>query len=175
MNSEEQLLGFYSGRCGDARGRFLKDILAWSDDTLEDVHDYIQWLFPLTEPSAFNPHAPLLGDAALAEFRESRDLQRNMIAAFARMLRFYGFEMASEEPCIIQTAPEFAKRARVWLTAGNHNHLRITRILKSLRLVGLSAYARAFLEALTTVYNRTPRPPISAETFRYWLEAVQGR
>ncbi|MEN6604083.1 MAG: opioid growth factor receptor-related protein [Bryobacteraceae bacterium] len=172
MSGGERLLEFYSGRGRDDRGRLLREILAWPDDTLEDVHDYIQWLFPLTEPSAFNPRAPLLDQAAIREFRRSDDLRRAVTASFERMLRFYGFEMAPDLECEIHRAPNFAERAREWLYPMNHNHLRITRILKCLRLVGLEAQAAAFFAALEKLYNEDPRPGITAETFRYWREAA---
>jgi hypothetical protein len=175
MSDDERLLGFYSGRLGDDRGRLLRDILAWPDDTLEEVHDYIQWLFPLTEPSAFNPRAPLVGAAAIQEFHRSAELRGNVLAAFERMLRFYGFEVAGGGEGAIRRSAIFAERARVWLTPMNHNHLRITRILRCLCLMGLRAEARAFLAALSAVYQEEPRPPISSGTLRYWREAVSGR
>ncbi len=52
------VLAFYRGEAADARGRWWRDILAKSDEWLEATHDYIQWLFPLPERSAFNPDAP---------------------------------------------------------------------------------------------------------------------
>ena len=51
---------FYRGDGTDSEGRRLEDILRWDDQTLEYVHDFIQWLFPLDEPSAVNPNAPLV-------------------------------------------------------------------------------------------------------------------
>jgi len=175
MSDSERLLAFYSGRGTDSRGRLLRDILTWPDEELEAVHDYVQWLFPLTEPSAFNPRAPLVDDAAIQEFRRSAELRRNVLAAFERMLRFYGLEVVAGEECSIRRAGNFAERARVWLTPMNHNHLRITRILKCLRLVGLEAQAQAFFAALSAVCAMEPRPPITAATFRYWREAVSDR
>lgn len=172
MNDDERLLGFYSGATGDCHGRFLKDLLAWPDEWLEDVHDYIQWLFPLPEPSAFNPRAPLLGRAAIDQFLLSDERRRNMVAAFERMLRFYGLEIVEGGECAIVPAADFAQRARAWLTPMNHNHLRITRILKCLRLVGLGDHARAFFDALSRLYHSQPRPAISAETFRFWRDAA---
>jgi len=172
MSGGERLLDFYSGSGRDDRGRLLREILAWPDGALEDVHDYIQWLFPLTEPSAFNPRAPLLDQAAIREFRRSDDLRRAVTAAFGRMLRFYGFEMAPDEEPGMRRAPNIAERAHAWRYPMNHNHLRITRILKCLRLVGLEAQAAAFFAALEKLYNEDPRPGITAETFRYWREAA---
>ena len=54
------VVAFYRGEMPDSQGRRLADIQAWDDERLEIVHDYIQWLFPLPERSAFNPKAPLL-------------------------------------------------------------------------------------------------------------------
>jgi Opioid growth factor receptor (OGFr) conserved region len=53
----------------DSEGRKLAEIWAWDFEELECAHDYIQWLFPLMEVSAFNPDAPLVNeetDAAAA-------------------------------------------------------------------------------------------------------------
>jgi hypothetical protein len=157
------ILDFYGGQAPDNRGRRIHEIQSWPDDRLEAVHDYIQWLFPLPERSMFNWDAPLLEPETIDTFRERPDLQASLRASFLRMLRFYGFE--SREG--IGRAANFEKRARNWLRPGNHNHLRITRILKSLRLLGLEAEAGAFLEALQSLYAERP-DAISAETFRFW-------
>ena len=69
----------------------------------------------------------------------------------------------------------FAAKATVWLSPGNHNHLRITRILRCLSLLGLEAEARAFFECLSEIYENEqsqPRPAISTETIQYWRRAV---
>ena len=69
----------------------------------------------------------------------------------------------------------FAAKATVWLSPGNHNHLRITRILRCLSLLGLEAEARAFFECLSEIYDNEqsqPRPAISTETIQYWRRAV---
>jgi hypothetical protein len=152
------LLDFHRGTGTDAAGRRRADILAWSDARLEAVHDYIQWLFPLPERSAFNPHAPLLTGADIAVFRAEPALQTALREGLARMQRFYGFDAA------LQVAGPLP-----WLTPGNHNFLRITRILRCLTLLGLAADARAFLAAL----ERLDDPVIGARTRRFWAEAVR--
>ena len=55
----------------------------------------------------------------------------------------------------------------------NHNWLRITRILRSLRLLGLEGESRSLYAWLDATY-RSGRFPIPADTFRYWTEAVEG-
>ena len=60
MVMPSRIIGFYNGTESDHRGRCLREIQEWPDDQLESVHDYIQWLFPLPEPSGFNVAAPVL-------------------------------------------------------------------------------------------------------------------
>src|SRR6202023_1155348 len=105
---DQQILEFYAGATPDHRGRYLDEILKWSDDELERVHDYIQWLFPLPERSGFNANAPVLDARTIEEFRSRPDLQRNMRGAFLRMLAFYGLEIVEPRPPTVSRAPAFA-------------------------------------------------------------------
>jgi Opioid growth factor receptor (OGFr) conserved region len=63
------------------------------------------------------------------------------------------------------------------MTYSNHNHLRITRILKSLRLLGLEAEATAFFVCLADIYHvesGKDAPGISDETLTFWKAAAHG-
>jgi hypothetical protein len=173
---ETLLVNFYAGVGCDNRGRVLSVIQRWSDEELERTHDYIQWLFPLTEQSAFNSHAPILDVETIREFRVRPELRENLRASLVRMLAFFGFRLLEDEPFRVVPAADFAERAQNWLTPANHNHLRITRILKSLRLLGLEEEAAALfrcLEGLHGKESRATRPRISEETFRYWRSALR--
>ena len=156
MSANARVIGFLSGATPDDEGRFLRDIVAWPDQRLERVHDFIQWLFPLTEPSPVNPSAPVLDAATIAAIRAQPEIQANVRTSYQRMLRFY-------------------RGSTHWITPGNHNHLRITRILKCLRLVGLDEEAREFFEWLTDIYEKEQEnhpPGISARSYQFWKEAV---
>jgi len=171
------LVSFYAGQTPDDRGRMLGEMHGWTNERLEQTHDYIQWLFPLRERSAFNVDAPVLDDGAIAEFRGRAELRGNLRASFVRMVEFYGFKVQSPRPLRLARATAFAERAKVWLNWGNHNHLRITRILKSLTELGLEDEARAFLAALEELHaNLTAlqQPQISPETMRFWRDAVRN-
>jgi hypothetical protein len=161
-NVQSDLVRFYSGAGPDHRGRYLKDIQQWSDDRLEAVHDYIQWLFPLPEPSAFDVAAPVLTSTSIEQFRAQPELQQKLRASFLRMMNFYGFELHSGEKITVTRAADFAARSRVWLSAENHNHLRITRILRSLTLLGLEAEATAFFDCLSEIYRDEQKEPFAA-------------
>ncbi len=174
MGEKNRILEFYNGEGVDHRGRYLEDIVEWSDERLEYTHDYIQWLFPLTEGSAVNPDAPILDADTIAEFRARTNLGENLRRSFVRMLRFYGLKL-DPAPLAVTKLESFPDRARDWLWAGNHNHLRITRILKCLRLLGLEAESRAFFECLRQIYESeraSDRPRITDISFRFWTAAA---
>lgn len=169
------ILEFYCGAAPDHRGRFLHQIQQWPDQDLEAVHDFIQWLFPLQEPSPVNPFAPTLDLDTIAAFQAQTELRARLRASFERMLCFYGFELHAGPPLAVALGPRFAVRAREWVTAGNHNHLRITRILKCLSTLGLGEEARAFFAALSEIFrteSAKSRPGISSVTFDFWRRAV---
>ena len=125
-----KLIEFYSGRAPDHAGRFANEIQEWPDERLEAVHDFIQWLFPLAEPSPVNPLAPVLDRETVEAFAARPELRRNLRLSFLRMLRFYGLEWQPGPPPAVRLTANFRQRAANWLHPGNHNHLRITRILK---------------------------------------------
>jgi len=168
------IIEYYSGAGIDDRGRRLAEIQGWPDESLETVHDFIQWMFPLRERSGVNPSAPILDDNIVTRFRSSPELQANLRLSFIRMLRFYGFECRYSPDTQVIRGPAYKERISEWMSPGNHNYLRITRILKSLSLLGLEEEARKFFACLADIYNSQGKRDrlISPETFRYWKDAI---
>ena len=82
------IIRFYEGEAPDDRGRSLRQIWRWPDEKFERVHDYIEWLFPLPEPSSFNPEAPILDEQTIREFRSSLNSAQACAAHYLRMLAF---------------------------------------------------------------------------------------
>ena len=172
MTQDSKLLRFYRGDRPDSAGRRLDEILAWDDRLLEGVHDYIQWLFPLDEPSAFNSDAPLITPSDRDAFETDPVLAINVRRAFSRMLAFYGFRLVEAEAGIqVEPTETWPSRSALWLRPHNHNFLRQTRIMKSLVLVGQPKLARALGEALLKEYERAPAV-IGPTTAGYWKDAL---
>ena len=161
------LVSFYRSTGRDDRGRTLDEILAWDDRALEGVHDYIQWLFPLDQRSAFNAGAPLVSASERGAFRNDERLRAGLKRALVRMLAFYGLRIAGDR---IERAKNWPERSRVWLTPYNHNYLRLTRIIRSLALLGEPELARALRTALIVEYERAPGV-IGETTLRFWKAA----
>ncbi len=165
------LLRFYRGTGADAAGRRIEDIWAWDHGRLEYTHDFIQWLFPLPTRSAFNPNAPLLTEADRQAFGADPDLQERMLRSLDVMLAFYGFVRSQDA---VARSPDFEVRAANWLTPNNHNHLRLSRILQSLRLCGLEAHAAALHAALEDTAEDFPGR-VTETSRRFWRGAALGR
>ena len=120
-----EIVGFLEGKLPDHRGRILDMLLQQTDHQAEATHDYIQWLFPLDEPSRSVNGAPVLTELDIEEIRQSSLAQANL-AKSARW--FLGF----------------LERNDHWITKYNHNHLSITRVIKSLRLLASDKAADEF-------------------------------
>jgi hypothetical protein len=68
--------------------------------------------------------------------------------------------------------PNWNQASRNWCVRFDHNHLRITRILRCLRVLGLQRECDAFFAALEDVYA-DPKVSISDRSMTYWRRAVE--
>lgn len=172
----------------DPRNRSLATILSWPDSTLESSHNYIQILFPLPEESMFS-FAPIVKSETRAAFLARPELRANLRRALARMLKFYGLQFSSvssddndngndyssnasgnTQETVVR-GPNFASASRNWVTKFNHNHLRMTRILRSLRVLGLSSEAAALHHFLST--DEKVLRSVSPRSQMYWRRATE--
>jgi len=151
MSGPGPIVAFLEGEGTDGSGRTVFDVLAMSDAALERTHDFIQWLFPLPEPSGAVPDAPVLGPDDIQAIRDSEVAPIALAGAMERMAAFY-------------------RSTHDWLMPNDHNHLRITRIIRSLRLLAGDAEADAFRAAILARVEAT-RAPISLRSLGYWETA----
>ena len=124
-----RITDFYRGLSSDGKGRYLDDYEDRSQDWLEREHDFIQWMFPLPEPSRYNVCAPLLTKEDIEVFKTETHLRDYMLRMLSLMLRFY-------------------TESSHWIVERDHNHMRITRIIRSLTLIGAQAEAVDFLSQI---------------------------
>lgn len=124
-----EIVGFLEGKTPDHRGRILAMILQQTDHQAETTHDYIQWLFPLDEPSRSVMGAPVLNELDIEDIRQSELAQQNLVKSASWFLGFL-------------------ERNDHWITKYDHNHLRITRVIKSLRLLASNEAADEFRDKM---------------------------
>jgi len=171
VNSAEEsaLLRFYRHAGPDHRGRTLDEIRAFGTDRLEGTHDFIQWLFPLPEPSGANAHAPILATADVEAFLAEPALRDELRRSLDVMLAFYGLE---RDGVRIGRGANYAQRSSEWIERP-HNFLRISRILRSLSLLGCAPQARALLGCLEAIFSENA-DAIGSRTLGYWRRAAAG-
>lgn len=158
----------------DARGRRLQDILSWPDSKLEGSHDYIQMLFPLPEGSIFNPLAPVVTEEVHKAFIERSELKDAHHQAFDRILSFYGLTIDhnSQEGSInITKGPKWSTNSGNWVCRFDHNHLRISRIIRSLRVLGSNKQATALFECLGGLEEVMEE--VSKKSLMFWERAAK--
>jgi len=71
----------------------------------------------------------------------------------------------------IVRAPDHRKKFANWAIRFDHNHLRITRILRCLRVLGLQTEWTAFFDVLERTFE-DPQISISDRSMGYWRLAV---
>jgi len=117
--------------------------------------------------SSVNPDAPLVDDDVRRAFTSSPQLRATLGSAFERMLAFYGLTRDGDR---IVRAPSFATQRANWLRPGNHNHLRLSRILRSLTLLGRGEDTEALLACLLAIAQEFPSR-VASSTVGYWRRA----
>jgi ADP-ribosylglycohydrolase len=149
----DMLIDFLRGAGPDSYGRYHDDILKFSDEELENVHNYIQWLFPLREPSEAVSESPFIENEETVQIlRNDEAVQESMVTALVRMHRFY-------------------EQNDFWLRQGDHNHLRITRILKSITLLNTKENARDFYDFILRRVEMAK--PVTDESLEYWRKSLE--
>lgn len=162
----QRLLNFYRGKDLDAAGRSLSTILEQDDDWWELTHDFVQWLFPLDEPSRHSPNAPLLDAGTIAAFQADAQAMANLQLALTRFMAFLGLDLLPGDG--------YAKRAtwnrskRRWFTRDTHNSLRITRAMKSLILLGQPDWAEHVHRTLRDLCVNERGCDLSTMTRSHW-------
>ena len=164
---ESALIKFFRGDGTDHASRTLEDILALDDFWLEHTHDYLQWLFPIPEPSQYNARVPALTSEDIACFRTDKHLRNQQIKSLDRMLTFYGLARRDEG---IFPLPGLNMRTHIWLKPAGHNHLRITRIIRSLQHCSQPELALRLQSAVIELGQSVGQ--VSEKSLNYWRNAI---
>ena len=123
------LVNFLNGTGPDHQGRYLRDIWHFDDKAIEQTHDFIQSMFPLIEKSMSVPGVPTLSREDVKAIRTSEVARANLEKSAQWYLGFL-------------------QRNDHWIKSYDHNHLRITRVIKSLHLLVAKHDASSFLAAV---------------------------
>lgn len=165
-----QITDFFALKKPDANGRMLFHVIGLQDSQIENSHDLIPWLFPTREKSKFNPDMPTLTEEDITQFKSNPELQNNLRLAYSRFLLFLGLQ--SENNKVVKGENFHERYSDVW-SYWNHNFIRITRAISSLRTLGLMAESWALYEGVLDVCSSEP-VSITESTKAFWMAAVTG-
>ena len=135
----------------DHAGRTHVFICDQSDEWLESTHDFIQWLFPIEDERSRGDSIPDLFDEEVEMIKQSEEAQTAMLLSASRMRRFWSKNLH-------------------WVTEYDHNHLRITRCIKSLRLHAGVEEAET-MKLWMSSFSVLKAKLISKSSLKYWKEA----
>jgi hypothetical protein len=173
----QKIIDFYEGKLKVGRNSLsFDDIIRLDDDGLEKCHDYIQWLFPLPEPSSFMKNAPLL-DKETAKLI-ANEYSMRVMEAVRRIMKFWRVTLNLHSP----THKPHMKLGQYWMKPKDHNHYRITRVIRFLFLLSKSSRgeqeklfyfnpAQSLLYAVLAANDE--QKFATAETVDFWEEALE--
>ena len=130
---------FHEAKAPLANGHRRDTLLLLSDEEFENNQGFIQWAFPTPTPSKNPTDAPILDLGSAFHLSKDKDFVifiENMTARFL----------------------EFLKRNDHWKRKYNHNHLRISRALESIRVLHSYELSDWFLkQSFNSAKKRTKR------------------
>lgn len=160
----ESYLEFYHGKA-NFDGLKLHEVWKYTDCEYDGYHDFIQWVFPSDEPSMILRDAPVVTEEDAVEFRESASAQIKLFHSYRQFLGFLGIKIDLRGDLVIVDQGKFYQR----VCRRNHNLQRITRVLRSLYILGLPERAQQFHQFLVDADKEYGLNQISMD---YWSNAV---
>lgn len=153
MNDPFYILAFLEHRGLDYQHRSLKDVWSFSDNQIERTHDFIQWVFPTTEPSQNVNGSPVLSGGELKLVVNSDSARASVLKSSEWFLNFL-------------------TRNKSWTRGRDHNHLRITRMLRSLKLIGETTTAENHYAAVVSILEGIEQYKSVEEALTFWRREI---
>lgn len=175
---------FLTGLVPDNNGLYVTDYLKFSEQEMEDRHDWIQWAFPITTPSPHNEHAPLIDaafrvDAWMAvggyyEWVITLDNIRSLVVKYCKSIGInFDNPKTLHDVCI-----DMSKYSKVVKSAESHHIKRISRMLQFLHLLHDNDFAtsvsRKILRPLIVAVIKYDSTLLSSYTVAYWNAIING-
>ena len=135
----------------DFKGRMIQDIWNFSDEEIESQHDFIQIIFPLNKKSQSVFHGHYLeNEEIIKSLKNDEQVKQAIIKSSLWFL-------------------SFLKRNCYWNNRHDHNHLRITRVIESLRLIVSNEEADKFHKSILEIIKGNNK--INNRTLEFWKNA----
>lgn len=159
ITDKNVIIGFLKGEIADPFDRMFEDILNFEDAEMEKCHQWIQQIFPLHEMSKHASTYPILTPEIVKDAKQHPEIISNLHKAKDRFEKFLAIGNYED-----------IDKQRKWCKHRNHNLLRITRVIRSLRLFGMEKEAKELYNNAIVTANRFG---VSIVTILYWQKALK--
>ncbi|AUW07494.1 opioid growth factor receptor-related protein [Vibrio campbellii] len=137
------------------------------DTWLDTDQEYIQWLFPVDTITINDNNAPIVSVDDYNLFSSNRRLQSVHRESLDRMLKYFGLIRLCNSLAPIE---RLDTRNYDWISSSSKNHSRITRILRSLYVLGQENLAKSMCSELIRIAQTNGEVP--DVIFSYWKSSV---
>ena len=135
----------------DFLGRSLQDIWDFSDEEIEQTHDFVQVVFPINKPSMAVSHGFYLdSEILIGQLKNNPEAKKNIVKSANWFFSFLA-------------------RNTYWNQKYNHNQLRITRVIESLRLLVSNEEADKFYRSVLELIEEDNK--VNPDTLIFWQNA----
>ena len=160
------ILKFFLGERVHPNGRTIHEILnIGGPKMVGSTGGVVQWLFPLTIPSRHVPSAPTLSPYEVAAFRSEPKLRELYLIGVNRFLQRWAIAVHGTSASI---EADFCRQKK-WMYATSHSFMPITRILRSLKLLGFPEEFATLRKTLLLCNKRMGGKPVDRVTFDIWM------
>ncbi|CUS09607.1 unnamed protein product [Tuber aestivum] len=152
------------------------EILRYSDARLERDNSYIPFLFPVESASEHNPSAPPMPAGFRQAMIHTQGFLECCMLGVRRMMAFWGFQhrgTSSTGRHLWRLAPNFVAANHTWTRNIDHNHLRVSRVIRFLRLAGAHRIARSIYRCMMRAI-RERNLPVDIQTWILWRRRALG-
>jgi len=169
--SEKNVRAFFHRQPEGGTALTINTVLNYSFNEIERNHQFIQWLFPTDERSRFNPDAPVLTGQEFLALRNDAEIKQGVEDGFERMLDFYGLVRNGDQ---IEIDPKQSEHHRNFLKNQSHHQLRLTRIMRSLSLLGKQDDATALFQCMQRTVDTMPAGMKAewSKSVHFWRNAL---
>lgn len=142
---------FLLNKAPDHKERMLSDIYKFSDNEIEATHDFIQIMFPLAEPSLWSSNKYFIETQnEIDSLSKNKNVKKSILKSASWYI-------------------SFLKRNNHWKHNNNHNLKRITRMIKSVRLIVGNREAEKVKNYILSIENIEKL--VGIKSLNYWKNA----
>lgn len=141
LSGVETYLLFLTDKIKTGSNKTYDEILLYDDSEMESDHQFIQWLFPLPEPSAFASNVPVIDILELiGAIKLHPYIKEKFGKSYSLILSHWGMKSIGYVPGPAKDESNAVFKSKIVLLNG-HDGLRFSRVLQSMVYHGLKDQA----------------------------------